>query len=71
MELSTHRRTSALLASALFAIAAVASTPGAAHASRLPADPLTFVGTPVSLDRVVLDAHAANVWAAVLELHSR
>lgn len=71
MELSTHHRTTGLLASALFVIAAVASTPGAAHANRLPADPLTFVGTPVSLTRVVLDAQATNVWAELLDLHAR
>lgn len=69
MELSNHH-TSAALASALFALAAVATTPGAAQASRLPADPITFVGTPAPVARFVIDAQAANVWAVLRDLRS-
>jgi hypothetical protein len=69
MELSNHR-TPAVLAAALFALATVALTPGSADASRLPADPITFVGTPAPVARFVIDAQAANVWAELLDLRS-
>jgi hypothetical protein len=71
MELSTHHRTSTALASALIAVAAVVAVPGAAHATRLPADPITFVGTPAPMARFVIEAQAANVWAALQDIQSR
>jgi hypothetical protein len=71
MELSTGHRIPSLMIAALFALVATTFAPGAAQASRLPSDPLTFVSSPVSLTRMVIEAQAANVWAAVQDIHSR
>jgi len=54
----------------LFAVMAVVLVPTAAHASRIPSDPFTFTTTPIALARMVYDAQAAHVWAALQELRS-
>jgi hypothetical protein len=41
-----------------------------AQAYRIPADPMTFVGTPVGLSQLVNDSHAANVWSALEDLRT-
>ena len=63
-------RTAALALSGLFVLTALGLSSGAASASRLPADPITFVGTPAPMARYVLDAQAAHVWAALEDLRS-
>ena len=70
MELTTHHRTSTVLLAGLFALTAVTLAPATAHASRLPADPITYVGAPIALTRLVLDTQAANVWAALADIRS-
>ena len=57
-------------ASSLVAAMALLLVPAAAHASRLPSDPFDFAPTPLVQTRMVLDAQAANVWAALRELRS-
>jgi hypothetical protein len=64
-----HRFTTTILAG-LFGIAAVALVPAAAQASRIPADPVAFVPTPVQLTQMVTNAHASNVWAALQDLRT-
>ena len=54
----------------LFAITAVVLAPSPAQATRIPADPVAFVPTPVALAQMTNDAHAANVRAALQELRS-
>jgi hypothetical protein len=44
--------------------------PPTAQASGIPADPVTFVGTPVQVSRLVNNSHAANVWAALEDLRA-
>jgi len=66
----TQHRTSTIVAAAFLGAAFLALTPTAAHASRLPADPIAFVGTPVSLAELVTEGHAATVRAAIDELRS-
>jgi len=66
----TQHRTAVTLAAAFLGATLIALTPAAAHASRLPADPIAFVGTPVSLAQLVTDGHAETVWAAIEELRS-
>jgi hypothetical protein len=41
----------------------------AAHASRLPADPLAFAPTPFVASQLVADSHAASVQAALADVH--
>lgn len=43
-------------------------TPTAAQATRLPADPMTFVVTPILQSRLVADAHAANIRSELQDL---
>jgi len=66
--LTQHRITSTAVAG-LFALAALMFA-APANASRIPADPMTFVGTPVALSQLVNDSHAANVWAALADLRA-
>ena len=62
-----HRITTTVLAG-LFCIATVAFIPAAAQASRIPADPVAFVPTPVQLSQLVTNGHASVVWASMQEL---
>ena len=52
----------------LLAVMALVVVPTAAHATRIPSDPLAFATTPIALARMVYDAHAANVRAGLDEL---
>ena len=70
MELNTHHRTPALALAGLLALTALGVSTGPASASRLPADPITFVGTPAPMARFVLDNQASHVWAAIEDIHS-
>jgi hypothetical protein len=70
METSTQHPVTGILLAGLFALAAVVAAPAAAQASRLPADPMTYVGTPASLARAVIDSQATNVWAALEDIRS-
>ena len=65
----TFSRTTALTVSGLIALTTLAIA-GPASASRLPADPITFVVTPAPMARFVIDAQANHVWAALADLHS-
>jgi hypothetical protein len=67
---STQHRIAATVAAAFLGATVLALTPSAAHATRLPADPITFVGTPVLLAQLVTEGHAATVRAAIQELRS-
>jgi hypothetical protein len=64
---NSHRT---IAAAGFVCLTTILLAPVPAHASRLPADPLTFVGTPTVLSRVVNDAHAANVRAALDDLRA-
>lgn len=66
----TLRRSTTLAFCALAALATLALPTGSASASRLPADPITFVGTPAPMARYVIEAQANHVWAALEDLHS-
>jgi hypothetical protein len=61
-------RSSSLLAGA-FALSVLVLAPSSAHASRLPADPLGTLVTPLASTQLVTDAHAASVQAAIADLH--
>ena len=66
-----QRNSAAATATVLLGLTAVLLAPSTAHASRLPADPIiTFVATPLEQARLVADAHAANVWAALEDLRA-
>jgi hypothetical protein len=58
------------IAAGLFAMTALALAPSPAQATRIPADPVAFVPTPVALAQMTIDAHAASVRAALQELRS-
>ena len=66
----TQHRTSTIVAAAFLGATFLALTPAAAHATRIPADPIAFVGTPVLLAQLVESGHAATVRAAIQELRS-
>jgi hypothetical protein len=66
----SHPHLTARIAAGLFAITALALAPSPAQATRIPADPIAFVATPVALVQMTNDAHAANVRAALQELRS-
>lgn len=66
----TLHRSTALAFCGLVALATLAFPTSSADASRLPADPITFVGTPAPIARFVIDAQANHVWAALEDLHS-
>ena len=67
----THvTRTMTVTAAGTLCLAALLFGPTPAQASRLPADPFTFVGTPLTLTRLVDDGHAARVRAALEEIRS-
>jgi len=51
-----------------FALSVLVLAPSA-HASRLPADPLVFSATSAAASQLVTDTHAANVQAALADLH--
>jgi hypothetical protein len=65
----TLHRSTTLAFCGLAALAALAIPTGSANASRLPADPLTYVGTPAPMARFVLAAQADHVWAALMDVH--
>lgn len=65
----THRIATTVLAG-LFGLTVLALVPAPAQASRIPADPITFVPTPTSLSQLVSDGHASNVRAALQDLWS-
>jgi hypothetical protein len=58
------------LVSSLIAALALVLVPNAALASRIPSDPFAFTATPIAQTRMVYDAQAAHVWAALQELRS-
>jgi len=72
MEISTRteHRTRIIVAAAFLGATFIALTPATAHATRLPADPVAFVGTPLVLAEMVTEGHAAVVRAALEELRS-
>jgi hypothetical protein len=63
-------RTAATVLSGLFAVTVLALIPAPAQASRIPADPITFVPTPTGLAHLVTDGHASNVRSALAELRA-
>ena len=67
---NTHRHTAAAVMSGLFALTALALVPAPANASRIPADPVTFVPTPTATSQLVAGGHASNVQAALQDLWS-
>jgi hypothetical protein len=67
---TTQPRITTTILAGLFAVAAVAFVPAAAQASRIPADPVAFVPTPVLLSQLVTDSHASSVWTALQELRA-
>ncbi|MGY2874647.1 hypothetical protein ACVW00_001837 [Marmoricola sp. URHA0025 HA25] len=70
METIAHtQRSFAVAAAGLFALTALLLA-SPAQATKLPADPMTFVGTPIALAQLVNDSHATNVWAALADLRS-
>ena len=66
----TLHRSTTLAFCGLVTLVTIAVPTGSANASRLPADPITFVGTPAPMARYVIDAQANHVWAALEDLHS-
>ena len=70
MSTLTHiqRPSTAIQAGLLAAAALLLAAP--AQASRIPADPMTFAGTPVAVSQLVNGAHAASVWAALEDLRA-
>ena len=66
----TLHRSTTLLVAGLLALTTLALSTGSADASRLPADPITFVVTPAPMARFVLDNQASHVWAAIEDIHS-
>jgi hypothetical protein len=65
-----HHRTTTTALAGLFALTVLGLAPAPAQATRIPADPIAFVATPVALVQMTNDAHAANVRAALQELRS-
>jgi hypothetical protein len=65
----THRTATTLAAGAI-ALTGLLLAPTPAQASRIPADPITFVATPLALAQMTADAHATNVRSALRELQS-
>jgi hypothetical protein len=61
-----QHRTSTL--AALFTLTVLALVPSPAQATRIPADPIAFVPTPMALSQLVTDGHASNVRSALDEL---
>ena len=67
----SHRSATALTAGLVGVLATLAAalTPTAAHASRIPADPVTSrAQVPAALARAITDNHSARVRAALQEL---
>jgi hypothetical protein len=60
-----HHRITTTVLSGLFAVTVLALVPATAEASRIPADPIMFVPTPVQLSQLVATTHASNVRAAL------
>jgi hypothetical protein len=69
MHLRTYTQ-SAVTAAGLLCLTTLLLVPVPAQASRLPADPFTFVGTPAPAWRLVYDNQAANVRAALEDLRA-
>jgi hypothetical protein len=68
---NTHsHRTASTVVAGIFGLTLLALAPAPANATRIPADPITFVPTPTALAQLVTDGHAANVRAAIQELRS-
>jgi hypothetical protein len=63
-------RTASTVVAGIFGLTLLALAPAPADATRIPADPITFVPTPTALAQLVTDGHAANVRAAIQELRS-
>jgi len=71
MNTTTHsHQIATTFAGSLIAAMTLVLVPAASHASRLPSDPFDFAPTPIALTRIVYDAQAANVWAALQDLRS-
>ena len=66
---SRHRAATTVLAGVL-GLTVLALAPAPAQASRIPADPMTFVPTPTALAQLVSDGHASNVRSALQDLWS-
>jgi hypothetical protein len=68
---ATHtHRTATTLAAGAVALTGLLLAPARAQASRIPADPITFVATPLVLAQMTADAHTASVRAALQDLQS-
>jgi hypothetical protein len=64
-------RVSAFAAAGVLALTALVLAPAAAHASRLPADPMTLVSAPTLVATQLVNAtHATNVWSAIADLRA-
>ena len=66
----TLHRSTTFASCALITLATLALPAASADASRLPADPIAFVGTPAPLARFVIETQAIHVRAALADLHS-
>lgn len=68
---ATHtHRTATTLAAGAVALTGLLLAPAPAQASRIPADPITFVATPLLLAQMTTEAHTASVRAALQDLQS-
>jgi hypothetical protein len=68
---ATHtNRTATTIAAGAVALTGLLLVPAPAQASRIPADPITFVATPLALAQMTADAHATNVRSALQDLQS-
>jgi hypothetical protein len=63
------QRPTTFIPAGMLALAAIALA-APADASRIPADPTTFAGTPIAVSQLVNGSHAANVWAALEDLRA-
>jgi hypothetical protein len=66
----SHRNTTASVLAGLFATTVLVLAASPAHATRIPADPIAFVPTPMAVAHIVNEGHASSIRAALHDLGS-